>query len=65
MFEESEDDLKGDAQLRAALGVDLDAYSVSDLEERISLLKSEIARCEMMIAKKGDMRAAAESVFKI
>ena len=43
---------------------DLDPFSVAELEQRISLLKSEISRCE---AKKNfavTHRANAENLFK-
>ncbi|MEL6363794.1 MAG: DUF1192 domain-containing protein [Pseudomonadota bacterium] len=62
----SDDDVAKTTQalLREALAVDLDAYSIEDLEDRIGVLKAEIARCEALMARKGEMRAAADSVFK-
>lgn len=44
--------------------LDLTMMSIEELTERIALLKSEITRCEAMIASKQSSRASAESVFK-
>jgi uncharacterized small protein (DUF1192 family) len=41
----------------------LDDMSLQDLKERIETLKSEIAACEAMIAKKEATRKAAEAAF--
>jgi len=46
------------------LGMALDSLSVIELEERIGLLESEIARLRAAIAAKGDSRKAAEAAFK-
>lgn len=46
------------------LGMPLDSLSVTELEERIGLLESEIARLRAAIAAKGDSRKAAEAAFK-
>jgi uncharacterized small protein (DUF1192 family) len=46
-----------------AVGMDLAALSIDELEERVDLLKAEIARLEAEIAAKGSTRAAAESFF--
>ena len=56
--------LSAEAMLTEALKADLDSYSVEDLEDRIAALKAEIARCESLMAKQSDLRAAAESFFK-
>ena len=55
----------GDAVLRAALNADLYDFSLADLEDRIALLKAEIARCEDLIKKQTDVKAAAENLFKM
>jgi len=54
----------GDDLLRDAVRIDLYDHSVADLEERIAILKAEIARCEAMLAKQGALRAEAESLFR-
>ncbi len=46
------------------IGTGLDALSVAELEERISLLETEIVRLRAAIAAKGDSRKAAEAAFK-
>ncbi len=46
------------------VGMVLDALSVSELEQRIALLKAEIARLETAIGERGDTRKAAEAAFK-
>lgn len=43
---------------------DLYTMSVGDLEERITSLKAEIARCEKALSERGSTRAAAEKLFK-
>jgi len=43
---------------------DLDPLSVAELEERIALLKSEIARCEGKIAFADRHRSVADALFK-
>jgi uncharacterized small protein (DUF1192 family) len=43
---------------------DLDPYSISELEERISLLKQEIARCEAKKSASASHRSVADSLFK-
>jgi uncharacterized small protein (DUF1192 family) len=46
------------------LGEDLTLLSVSELRERIEVLKAEIARLEASIQAKEATRSAADSVFK-
>jgi uncharacterized small protein (DUF1192 family) len=46
------------------MGQDLSTLSVHELNERIALLKIEIARLEADVAKKQSSKSAAESVFK-
>jgi uncharacterized small protein (DUF1192 family) len=47
------------------IGQDLSLISVSELQERIGLLREEIARIEADIAKKQSSRASADQFFKI
>lgn len=48
----------------AALGrEDLDLYSVEELDERISGLKTEIARCEAAREGKQSQKSAADALF--
>jgi uncharacterized small protein (DUF1192 family) len=46
------------------IGQDLTLLSVRELNERIGLLKEEIARLEADIAKKQATRSAADQFFK-
>ncbi len=46
------------------IGQDLTLLSVRELEERIALLKEEIARLEADIAKKQTSRSVADQFFK-
>ncbi len=46
------------------IGQDLSLISVSELHERIGLLREEIARIEADIAKKQSSRASADRFFK-
>ena len=46
------------------LGQDLALLSVGELAERIALLKEEIGRLEMALAKKSASRQAADQFFK-
>jgi len=43
---------------------ELASMSVSELEERVSELRIEIGRCEVMIEAKKGSRAGAEAFFK-
>ena len=47
-----------------AIGEALDAISVEELEERVSLLRAEIVRLEGAIRAKQASKQAAESFFK-
>jgi uncharacterized small protein (DUF1192 family) len=47
------------------IGQDLSLLSVGDLDERIGLLKAEIARLESDKGAKQTTRMAAESLFKL
>lgn len=45
------------------IGVDLAALSVDELQERITLLREEIARLEAELLRKDSTRMAAETLF--
>ena len=47
------------------IGQDLSLLSVGDLDERIAILKAEIARLEADKATKQATRMAAESLFNL
>lgn len=55
--------VKGDAASRLA-GEDLSPYSQDELEERVALLKAEIARVEAHSNRAAKHRAAADALFK-
>ncbi|MFN2099314.1 DUF1192 domain-containing protein [Altererythrobacter sp. MF3-039] len=60
-----DDDLprpKGDAASKLA-GEDLSPYSVDELDERVAMLKAEIARVEAHRDKSAAHRAAADALF--
>lgn len=46
------------------VGMVLDALSIEELNERIALLREEIARLESAIDAKTKSRSAADAVFK-
>lgn len=50
-------------RLLEAVREDLELYGVSELEERIEVLESEIARVKAQIDKKRSGRAAADAFF--
>ena len=53
---------RGDAVNRLA-GEELAPYSLTELDERVALLKAEIARVEAHRDKAADHRAAADALF--
>ena len=55
---------RGDV-LRVLSREDLELYGREELEERIDLLKAEIARAEAQIQRKHVGRAAADALFSI
>jgi uncharacterized small protein (DUF1192 family) len=57
------DDDKPIRKVAHEIGQDLYRLSIEDFDERIALLKSEIARLEEARQKKAAQRAAADSVF--
>jgi len=50
-------------RLLEAVREDLDLFGVSELEERIEVLQSEIARVTAQIDRKRSGRAAADALF--
>ena len=56
--------VRGDA-INALAREDLELYGREELEERIDLLKSEIARAEAQLQRKNAGRAAADAFFSI
>jgi uncharacterized small protein (DUF1192 family) len=50
-------------RLSDALREDLELYAVAELEERIEMLRAEIARVEAQIDRKRAGRAAADALF--
>jgi uncharacterized small protein (DUF1192 family) len=57
------DDDQPKKQPAHVLGMDLSSLSIDELQERVSLLKTEIARLEAEIQAKGSTRQAAEQFF--
>ena len=51
--------------LMAVAREDLELYGRDELEERIELLKAEIARVELQLQRKHVGRAAADALFSI
>jgi uncharacterized small protein (DUF1192 family) len=50
-------------RLTEALREDLELYGVAELEERIEMLQSEIARVQAQVERKRAGRAAADALF--
>ncbi|MRG54987.1 DUF1192 family protein [Phyllobacterium sp. SYP-B3895] len=46
------------------IGQDLSLLSVSELDERIALLRTEITRLEEERSRKGSSKVAAEALFR-
>ena len=59
-----EDDDRPKKKIVHEIGQDLALLSVKELEERIALLKEEIARLEASIAGKQASRSVADRFFK-
>jgi uncharacterized small protein (DUF1192 family) len=59
-----EDDDRPKKKIVHEIGQDLAVLSVKELEERIALLKEEIARLESSIAGKQASRTVADQFFK-
>lgn len=52
-------------KLAHEIGQDVALVSVGELEERIGLLRAEIARLEAEVEKRRASRSAAEAVFRL
>jgi len=59
-----DDDDRPKKKLVHEIGQDLTLLSVSELTERVGLLKDEIARLEAEMAKKRASQTAADAFFK-
>jgi len=59
-----EDDDRPKKKISHEIGQDLSLISVRELNERIGLLREEIARLEADIAKKQSSRTSADQFFK-
>lgn len=59
-----DDDDRPKKKITHEIGQDLALLSVKELQERIALLKEEIARLEASIAGKQASRNAADTFFK-
>ena len=59
-----DDDDRPKRKITHEIGHDLTLLSVAELNERIALLREEIARLEADIAKKQSSRSAADQFFK-
>ena len=60
----TDDDDRPKKKIAHEIGQDLTLLSVRELNERIGLLRDEIARLEADIAKKQASRSAADQFFK-
>jgi uncharacterized small protein (DUF1192 family) len=58
------DDIRPKPALGAAIGENLEKFSVAELEARIKALEAEIVRVGAELAKKKAHEAAASLVFK-
>lgn len=59
-----DDDDRPKKKIIHEIGQDLTLLSVAELNERIALLREEIARLEADISKKQAVRSAADQFFK-
>jgi uncharacterized small protein (DUF1192 family) len=59
-----DDDDRPKKKITHEIGQDLSLLSVAELNDRIALLKEEIARLEADSAKKNSSRSAADLFFK-
>lgn len=59
-----DDDLPRPKSKPHEIGQDLTPLSVAELAERIALLQAEIERLEAVKAAKGNVRNAADALFK-
>lgn len=56
--------LRGDDPLMKLMRQDLDPLSIGELDERIALLKGEIARCESKKTSATRHLSAADALFR-
>ena len=59
-----DDDDRPKKKIQHEIGQDLSLISVTELQERIELLRGKIARLEADIARKQSSRASADQFFK-
>jgi len=59
-----DDDDRPKKKVTHEIGQDLSLLSVSELQQRITLMQAEIGRLEADIAKKKSSRSAADMFFK-
>ena len=59
-----DDDDRPKKKITHEIGQDLTLLSVAELNERVALMREEIARLEADIAKKQSSRSAADNFFK-
>ncbi len=59
-----DDDDRPKKKITHEIGQDLTLLSVAELDERIALMREEIARLEADIVKKQSSRSAADNFFK-
>jgi len=59
-----DDDDRPKKKVTHEIGQDLSLLSVSELQQRITLMRAEIGRLEADIAKKQSSRSAADMFFK-
>jgi uncharacterized small protein (DUF1192 family) len=59
-----DDDDRPKKKVTHEIGQELTLLSVAELNERIALMREEIARLETDIAKKQSSRSAADNFFK-
>ena len=60
----TDDDDRPKRKIAHEIGQDLTLLSVGELDERVALLRDEIARLEADKAKKQATRSAADQLFK-
>lgn len=59
-----DDDDRPKKKITHEIGQDLTLLSVAELNERVALMREEIARLEADIVKKQSSRSAADNFFK-
>ena len=64
ILDSSVTDPRGERGLEAVAGQDLAVLSVTDLKQRIEILRLAIERAEAELATRGDAVSAAEALFR-